>query len=218
MSWSSGKDSAWALYKARQIPEIEITALVCTINATHDRVAIHGTRRDVVQAQAAALGLPLIEVDLPYPCSNADYEARIGVATRSLSDDGLRDWVFGDLFLEDIRAYREARLEPLGLTGHFPLWGMNTTRLADDMIAMGLQANVVTLDPSKLPRELCGASFDRQFLSALPDGVDACGERGEFHTVVTDAPGFRSPVCLALGQTVERDDFIYSDFTLAPPD
>ncbi|MDK3073092.1 adenine nucleotide alpha hydrolase [Sedimentitalea sp. JM2-8] len=216
MSWSSGKDSAFALHEARSSGDFEIVALLSNFNALHDRVAIHGTRRDVVRAQAAALDLPLIEVDLPYPCSNADYEALMGAATRQLSDDGIRDWIFGDLFLDDIRAYRESRLAQLGLTAHFPLWGRDTDLLARDMISAGLRAQVVTLDPAKLPRGLCGACFDRAFLKALPDGVDPCGERGEFHTVVTDAPGFRTPVDLVLGATVECDGFIYSDFSLAP--
>lgn len=215
MSWSSGKDSAFALHEARTCGTFEIVALLASFNALHDRVAIHGTRRDVVRAQAAALDLPLIEVDLPYPCSNTDYEAAMGAATRKLSDDGVRDWIFGDLFLDDIRAYRESRLAPMGLTAHFPLWGRDTQGLADAMITAGLRARVVTLDPAKLPRGLCGARFDRQFLKALPDGIDPCGERGEFHTVVTDAPGFRTQIDVVLGETIERDGFVYSDFSLA---
>lgn len=215
MSWSSGKDSAFALHEARQNPALEIVALFSTFNESVSRVAIHGTRRDIARAQAVALGLPLIEVDLPDPCTNEIYEARVGTAIRALKKDGVHDWVFGDLFLEDIRAYREAQLAPLGLAAHFPIWGRETTRLARDMLAARLDARIVTLDPAKLPRERCGARFDAGFLDALPKAVDPCGERGEFHTVVANAPGFAQPLDLQRGDTVERGGFVYTDFTLA---
>jgi len=215
MSWSSGKDSAFALYEARKAGALDITALLSSFNETHDRVAIHGTRRAIARAQAAALGLPLIEVDLPDPCSNAEYEARIGDAVRRLADDGVRDWVFGDLNLADIRAYREGMLAPLGLTAHFPLWGRDTGMLAREMLAAGLQAHVVTLDPARIPADMCGARFDADFLARLPAGADPCGENGEFHTVVSHAPGFAAPLDLIRGETVTRGAFVYADFTLA---
>jgi uncharacterized protein (TIGR00290 family) len=214
MSWSSGKDSAMALHAARQEPALEVVALLSTFNESAGRVAIHGTRREVARAQAAALGLPLIEVDLPAPCPNAVYEARLGAATRRLRDDGVEDWVFGDLFLDDIRAYREAQLAPLGLAAHFPLWGRDTRALAQEMLAAGIDARIVTLDPQRLPRDLCGARFDAGFLAALPEGVDPCGERGEFHTVVAHAPGFAAALDLRRGATVEREGFVYTDVTL----
>lgn len=214
MSWSSGKDCTLALHRAREAGELEVVALLSTFNADAARVSIHGTRREVARAQAAALGLPLIEVDLPFPCSNADYEARMGAAIQGLRAKGVEDWIFGDLFLQDIRDYREAQLRAHGLRAHFPLWGADTRELADEMLAAGIRAHVVTLDPRKVPRELCGAGFDRAFLDRLPAAVDPCGERGEFHTLVADGPGFSAPLPLERGETVERDGFVYTDFTL----
>ncbi|MBV0891496.1 ATP-binding protein [Paracoccus sp. Z118] len=214
MSWSSGKDCTLALHRARHDPALEIVALLATFNETAGRVAIHGTRRDIARAQAEALGLDLIEVDLPSPCPNAEYEARIGAAALRLRDQGVRDWVFGDLFLDDIRSYREASLAPYGLSAHFPLWGADSAQLAQEMLEIGIDARVVTLDPRLLPADLCGSAFDRAFLDSLPPGIDPCGERGEFHTVVADGPGFARPLNLARGETVERDGFVYTDFTL----
>ena len=215
MSWSSGKDSAMALHMARQAGTIEVVALLSTFNEAADRVAIHGTRRDIARAQAAALGLRLVEVDLPDPCPNAVYEARIGAAMQALGADGVRDVVFGDLFLEDIRAYREAQLAPLGLTAHFPLWGRDTGGLAQEMLTAGIDARIVALDPARVPREFCGSRFDAGFLAALPKDVDPCGERGEFHTVVANAPGFAGPLGLLRDETVERGGFVYTDFRRA---
>lgn len=214
MSWSSGKDSALALHCARQNPELEVIGLLSTFNETADRVAIHGTRRAIARAQAAALDLPLIEVDLPYPCPNAIYEARVGAATRSLLADGVRDWIFGDIFLSDIRAYREAQLAPHGITAHFPLWGRDTSGLAREMLDVGIVAHVVTLDPTRLPQQMCGRVFDEAFIADLPGDVDPCGERGEFHTIVTHAPGFSRRLAVQRGETVLRDGFVYTDFTL----
>lgn len=216
MSWSSGKDSAFALHLTRQAGDREIVALLSTFNETHDRVAVHGTRRAIARAQASALGLPLIEVDLPDPCSNADYEARIGDAVQRMANDDVRDWVFGDLFLEDIRAYRETQLANHGARAQFPLWGMETAALSEQMLAAGLVAHVVTLDPSRVPRALCGAHYDADFLSRLPADVDPCGENGEFHTLVSDGPGFAAPLTFERGETVERGGFVYTDFTLRP--
>lgn len=206
-----------ALHVARQDPGLEVVALFSTFNADADRVAIHGTRRSIAQAQAASLGLPLIEVDLPFPCPNDVYEARMGEAVRRLKDEGVENWVFGDLFLEDIRAYREAQLLPLGLTPHFPIWGRDTRSLAREMLAAGIEGHIVSLDPRHLSPSLCGAPFDATFLDGLPTGVDPCGERGEFHTVVANGPGFSTPLALLRGETAERNGFIYTDFTLALP-
>ncbi len=216
LSWSSGKDSTFALHLARQDPGLEIVALFSTFNAEAGRVAIHGTRRAIARAQAASLGLPLIEVDLPAPCPNTVYEARVGAAIRSLQADGIEDWVFGDIFLEDIRAYREAQLAPLGLRAHFPLWRRETGTLAQEMLAAGIEAHIATLDPRHLPAETCGSAFDQGFLDALPEGVDPCGERGEFHTIVADGPGFAHRLDLQRGETVLRDSFAYTDFMLGP--
>ncbi|MGB2486248.1 MAG: ATP-binding protein [Candidatus Puniceispirillaceae bacterium] len=214
MSWSSGKDSAFALQAARQRPDIELVALVSTFNEMFDRVAIHGTQRKIAAAQAQSLGLPLIEVDLPYPCSNEDYDASMAACVNSLKSWNIHDWVFGDLFLEDVRAYREERLLGAGLTPHFPLWGMDTPQLAQQMLADGLVAHIVTLNPNKLPKELCGHPFNQAFLEQLPECVDPCGENGEFHTVVSFAPGFAAPLNLVQGETVEREGFVYTDFSL----
>ena len=216
MSWSSGKDCTLALHRARQQGTLDVVALLSTFNETADRVAIHGTRRPIARAQAQALGLPLIEVDLPDPCPNADYESRIGAAALRLKQQGIHDWIFGDLFLEDIRQYREARLAAQGLAAHFPLWGADTRLLAQEMLDLGIDARIATLDPRLVPRELCGSRFDRDFLDRLPPGVDPCGERGEFHTVVGYGPGFAAPLKLCHGETVERGGFVYTDFDLQP--
>ena len=205
-----------ALDVARKDRALDIVALVTTFNEDARRVAIHGTRREVARAQAAALGLPLVEVDLPDPCPNDVYEVRIGAAVRRLMADGVRDWVFGDLLLDDIRAYREAQLAPLGIGAHFPLWGRKTDGLAREILAAGIDARIVTLDPRRLPAALCGARFDAAFLDGLPGTVDPCGERGEFHTVVADGPGFAHPLDLVHGETVERGGFVYTDFKLEP--
>ncbi|MDJ1009626.1 MAG: adenine nucleotide alpha hydrolase [Paracoccaceae bacterium] len=214
LSWSSGKDSAWALHVARQTG-LAVTGLFTTVNETFSRVAVHGVRREVLRAQADAVGLPLTEVDLPYPCSNEVYEARTGAALARLVDEGLTDMVFGDLFLADIRAYREAQLKPFGITPHFPLWGRPTDALAREMIDGGTKAVVATLDPSKLPKALAGRDFDAGLLADLPAGTDPCAENGEFHTLVWDGPAFAQPVPLRKGETVERDGFVYTDFDLA---
>ena len=214
MSWSSGKDSAFALQAARQQTDIEVVGLVSTFNETFDRVAIHGTQREVAKAQAKSLGLPLIEVDLPYPCSNEAYEARIGACVNKLKSQNIYDWIFGDLFLEDVRAYREKQMEGTGLTPHFPLWGKDTQKLAREMLSAKLISHIVTLNPDKVPKDLCGSQYTQGFLDALPEAVDPCGENGEFHTVVSYAPGFAEPLQLQIGETVEREGFIYTDFSL----
>lgn len=214
MSWSSGKDSTLALHRARQDPALRVVALLSSFNESAGRVAIHGTRRVIARAQAAALGLPLVEIDLPDPCPNAVYEQRFAAAVDRLAAEGVQDWVFGDLFLQDIRAYREARLVPRGLRAHFPLWGADTATLAREMLAQGITAHVATLDPRHLPAHLCGAPYDAAFLDALPGAVDPCGEYGEFHTLVSDGPGFVRPLPLVRGITVERSGFVYTDFAL----
>ena len=214
MSWSSGKDSAFALQAARQKINIEIVGLVSTFNEAFDRVAIHGTQRQVAKAQAESLGLPLIEVDLPYPCSNEAYGARIGACVERLKSQNIYDWVFGDLFLEDVRAYREQQMEGTGLAAHFPLWGLDTQQLAQEMLSAKVIAHIVTLNPEKVPKDLCGSQYTQSFLDALPDTVDPCGENGEFHTVVSYAPGFSQPLQLQVGNTIEREGLIYTDFTL----
>ena len=211
MSWSSGKDSAFALHAAQQAGEVEIVGLLTTVSETHDRVAIHGVRDALLDAQIAAIGLPCLKVFLPTPCPNELYEARMAAATETLKGQGVTHMIFGDLFLADIRAYREANLAKAGMTGVFPLWGRETSALARAMIASGLVAHVATLDPSRLEPSFCGRTFDSAFLDALPATVDPCGENGEFHTFASAGPIFAKPIPIRTGVTVTRDGFVYTD-------
>ena len=214
MSWSSGKDSTFALAEARKNPEFEVVALVSSSNEAFERVAVHGTRRTIAEAQAEALGLPFIDVPLPNPCTDEIYQNRMGAAVKQLQDEGVVDWIFGDLFLEDVLSYRQSLFEPFGAILHTPLWGKDTKELARDMLDSGLEAYIVTLNPEKLPASLCGARYDEAFLAALPEDVDPCGEYGEFHTVVANGPGFAQGLSLERGEVVERGGFIYCDFLL----
>ncbi len=212
MSWSSGKDAAWALHRLRRQRAIEVVALMTTFNAAAGRVAMHGVRRKLVELQAHAAGIPLVAVDLPYPCSNADYEAAVCTALRKTADRyGIDAIAFGDLFLEDVRAYREKLVTPIGLEPLFPLWGSSTDALAREMIAGGLRAKISCVDPKQMPVAFAGRSFDEKLLTQLPEGVDPCGENGEFHTVVWDAPVFDVPLNVVLGEIVERDGFVFAD-------
>ncbi|WP_109484535.1 ATP-binding protein [Occallatibacter savannae] len=214
LSWSSGKDCAWALHLLRQEPDIEVVGLLTTVNAQFDRVAMHGTRRAVLEAQAAAAGLPLWQIPLPWPCPNDIYEQQMSEACRRAVAEGVNSVAFGDLFLPDIRAYREAQLQPTGLTPLFLLWGIPTKELALQMISGGLRAKVVCVDSGQLDRGFAGREFDTEFLRALPAGVDPCGENGEFHSCVYDGPMFSRAIPLEQSETVDRDGFIYSDFAL----
>lgn len=208
MSWSSGKDSAWALQEARGI---KVTALLTTITEPFNRVSMHGVRVSILEAQAASIGLPLVKVPIPFPCSNEEYASRMkGVMSRAL-DEGISAMIFGDIYLEDVRRYREEKLRPLGIRAIFPLWGMETRPLAERMIDDGLHAIVTCLDPRKVPRELSGRRFDRDFLATLPPDVDPCAERGEFHTLAVAGPMFSRSIPFSIGETVERDGFIFTD-------
>jgi uncharacterized protein (TIGR00290 family) len=215
LSWSSGKDSAYALHAVRGQGEVEVVGLLTSVGEEAERVAIHGVRREVLRAQAASLGFPLWEVPLPAVCPKAVYEARMAEALSRLREEGIGDVVFGDIHLADVRAYREAQIARAGLAGHFPLWGRETGGLAREMLGKGMAARVVTLDPERVPAGLAGARFDRAFLEGLPEGVDRCGENGEFHTLVTDGPGFERPLRLEAGEVVERNGYVYADFALA---
>ncbi len=215
ISWSSGKDCAWALHLLRQQPDIEIVGLLTTINAEFDRVAMHGTRRTILEAQAAAAGLPLWKVPLPWPCSNDDYEQRMAeVCTRAIREriDAI---AFGDLFLRDVRAYREKQLQNTGIEPLFPLWDIPTPELARSMIAGGLRATLVCVDSKQLDPTFAGREFEFDLLEELPPNIDPCGERGEFHSCVYDGPMFSHPIPLEPGEIVDRDGFIYADFKLA---
>ena len=211
LSWSSGKDSAWSLHLLRQDPSIEVVALVTTLNEKFDRVAMHAVRRDLLELQAASVGVPLWTVPLPWPCSNEQYEGRMrDLCTRAL-EAGVEAMAFGDLFLVDIRAYREKQLAGTGLRPLFPVWQLPTADLAQTMIASGLRAKITCVDPKALSAEFAGRDFDSQFLADLPQGIDPCGENGEFHSFVYDGPEFRQPIDVSLGEIVERDGFVFAD-------
>jgi uncharacterized protein (TIGR00290 family) len=211
LSWSSGKDSAWSLHVLRQQREYEIAGLLTTINAAADRVAMHAVRRELVEAQAASAGLPLWTLPLPWPCSNADYERTMREACARAVAEGIAAIAFGDLFLEEIRAYREKQLRNTGLQPLFPLWGLPTRALAEDMIAGGLRARLTCVDPKVLPSEFAGREFDLQLLHDLPPNIDPCGENGEFHTFCYAGPMFRAPIAIRSGEVVQRDGFCFRD-------
>jgi uncharacterized protein (TIGR00290 family) len=214
LSWSSGKDSAWALHVLRRGGGA-VAGLLTSVNETVGRVSMHGVREEILRAQADEAGLPLVTIPLPWPCSNEIYEARLRVAVDRAVADGFTHVAFGDLFLEDVRKYREDRLAGTGLTPLFPLWGMPTARLAREMIAGGLQARIATLDPRVMPRDLIGAAFDAALLEKLPASVDPCAERGEFHTCATAGPMFSRPLHVVTGEVVEREGFVYGDLRLS---
>jgi len=211
LSWSSGKDSAWALHVLRQQGTVEIAGLITTINSAFDRVAMHSTRRSLVELQAKAADVPLIPVPLPCPCSNADYESAMKSVCDQAVAQGVSAIAFGDLFLADIRAYRERQLSGTGLEPLFPLWQIPTDQLAQDMIRSGLRARLVCVDPKALTPDFTGRDFDEQLLRDLPAGVDPCGENGEFHSFAYAGPMFRQPIPIVSGERVERDGFWFAD-------
>jgi uncharacterized protein (TIGR00290 family) len=212
VSWSSGKDCAWALHLLRQQPDIEIIGLLTTVNSEFNRVAMHGTRQSILEAQAAAAQLPLWAVPLPWPCSNEIYEERMAEACRRAVSERVDAIAFGDLFLEDVRAYREKQLAPTGIEPLFPLWDIPTGELARAMITGGLRAKLVCVDSKQLDPSFAGREFDTALLRDLPAGIDPCGEHGEFHSCVYEGPMFRHPIALEAGETVDRDGFIYANF------
>lgn len=215
LSWSSGKDSAWALHLLRQSSELEVVGLLTTVNQRFDRVAMHAVRTELLRAQADAAGLPLWEIQLPWPCSNAQYEAEMSLAVGAARERGVSVMVFGDLFLEDIRAYRVEKLSGTGIRPHFPLWGLPTDELSRAMIRGGLEARLTCVDPRSVPRELAGRAFDEALLRDLPAGVDPCGEQGEFHSFAHAGPMFARRIPIEPGEIVERDGFVFADLKLA---
>ena len=215
LAWSSGKDSAWALHTVRQSMEFEVVALLTTINSTHQRVAMHAVREALVELQAAAAGVPLVKVPIPSPCTNEEYERAMSGAMEKAQAEGVRHVIFGDLFLADIRAYREKHLASCAMTPVFPLWLRNTRRLAEEMLAGGLSAFLTCVDPRKLDREFAGRRFDAQLLRDLPAEVDPCGENGEFHTFATAGPMFSRQIPVSVGEIVERDGFVFADLVSA---
>jgi uncharacterized protein (TIGR00290 family) len=211
LAWSSGKDSAWALHVLRRQPGVTIVGLLTTFNEAAGRVSMHAVRRELVEAQAAATGLPLWPVFLPWPCSNQDYEDRMRAVCAKARLDGVQGMAFGDLFLEDVRQYRERQLSGSGLEPLFPLWQRDTAALAREMLEAGLRAKVTCLDPRKLAPCWAGREFDTEFLAALPEHVDPCGERGEFHTFAYAGPMFTRGISVSTGAVVERDGFVFAD-------
>lgn len=211
LAWSSGKDSAWALHTVRLAGEYDVVALLTTVNRTHGRVAMHAVRESLLEMQAEAVGLLLVKVAIPAPCSNEIYEAAMSEAMARARDEGVRHVIFGDLFLEDIRAYREKQLAACGMIPVFPLWGKETRRLAEDMLAGGLRAYLTCVDPRQLDRAFAGRRFDAELLAEFPAQVDPCGENGEFHTFACAGPMFRAEVQVTVGEIVERDGFVFAD-------
>ncbi len=216
LSWSSGKDSAWSLHVLRTRQDAEVVGLLTTINEAYSRVAMHAVRVELLEAQAKAVGLPLWKIPIPSPCSNAEYEAAMLAAIQRAKAEGINTFAFGDLFLEEIRRYREECLRGTGISPLFPIWASPTRELVREMIDAGLRARVTCVDPKQLPASFVGREFDAQFLADLPPNVDPCGERGEFHTFAYDGPMFRYPVPVQLGEIVEREGFVFAD--LLPQD
>jgi len=211
LAWSSGKDSAWSLHVVRERGELEVVALLTTVNQTHARVAMHAVRQSLLETQAAAAGLPLRIVPIPSPCPNQAYERAMVVALSRARSEGVTHVIFGDLFLDDVRRYREENLAKCGMTPVFPLWGVPTRRLAEEMIASGLRSYITCVDPQKLDKSFAGREWDATLLGDLPLSVDPCGEYGEFHTFACAGPMFSKPIAVRRGEIVERDGFVFAD-------
>lgn len=214
LSWSSGKDSAWALHTLRQNPQIELAGLFCTVNQAFNRVAMHGVRVELLQRQADRLGLPLQIIDIPYPCSNEQYAQVMSEFVTQARAAGVTHFAFGDLFLEDVRRYREERLQGTGISPIFPLWGSDTRELSQTMVVAGLRSVLTCVDPKQLSKDFAGRIFDATLLRDLPADVDPCGENGEFHSFAFDGPMFAQAVDFTLGETVARDGFVFTDLLL----
>ncbi|MFN0124178.1 MAG: ATP-binding protein [Blastocatellia bacterium] len=213
LSWSSGKDSAWALHLLRGRDDLDIVALLTTVNESAGRVAMHAVRAELLHSQADCAGLPLWTVDLPWPCPNEEYEKRMRAVIARAHAAGIEAIAFGDLYLTDVREYRERMLAGTGIAPLFPLWDMPTDALAREMIAGGLRAQITCIDTRVLPATLAGAEYNAEFLAALPAGTDPCGENGEFHSFAFAGPMFSQSVAISVGETWECDGFLYTDLT-----
>lgn len=218
LSWSSGKDSAWALHLLRRNPDVECIGLFTTVNREFDRIAMHAVRSTLLNAQAASIGLPLDVIPIPYPCPNETYEAAMAAFVEVAKRRGVTHFAFGDLFLEDIRRYREAKLAGTGIEPLFPLWGLPTRALAEEMVAGGLRAFITCVDPKQAPHEWAGRLFDAAFIDAMPSGIDPCGERGEFHTFVCNGPMLGNPIEVVVGEIAEREGFVFADLLPRVPE
>jgi len=214
MSWSSGKDSAWALFQLQQNPEINLVGLFCTVNKEFDRVAMHGVRVELLRKQAESIGLPLDIIEIPYPCGNNEYEYIMGQFVEKAKGKNIVHFAFGDLFLEDVRAYREEKLKDSGISPIFPIWGISTEKLSRKMINSGLKIVITCINPKQIPIEFIGKEYNDNFLNALPDTVDPCGENGEFHSFVFDGPMFKEKINIVVGDIVYRNKFIFADVLL----
>jgi uncharacterized protein (TIGR00290 family) len=211
IAWSSGKDSAWALHEARRTNEFDIVGALTTVTDTFGRVSMHGVREELLHAQLDAAGLPAVVVRIPFPCPNEIYEQKMAAAMAAAKARGITHIMFGDLYLEDVRAYRETRLKDIGMIPVFPLWQRPTAGLAREMIEAGVEAHLATVDLKTLPASFAGRRFDLDLLNALPAGVDPCGENGEFHSFVSAGPMLARKIAVSVGETVERDGFAYAD-------
>ena len=211
LAWSSGKDSAWTLHVVRERGEYDVVALLTTVNRTHNRVAMHAVRESLLEAQAAAAGLPLVIVPIPSPCPNEQYERAMASAMSRAREEGVTHMIFGDLFLEDVRRYREDNLAKCGITPVFPLWEIPTRQLAAEMMAGGLRSFITCIDPRKLDKSFAGREWNAALLADLPPSADPCGENGEFHTFACAGPMFRAPIPVRPGEIVERDGFVFAD-------
>lgn len=211
MSWSSGKDSAWALHTLQQDPNIDVVGLFCTVNKAFERVAMHGVRIELLQRQADSIGLPLEILEIPYPCSNSNYEHIMGKFVRRAQENSIEHFAFGDLFLEDIRNYREEKLKDSGITPIFPIWGIPTEQLSRTMLNGGLRTVITCIDPKQITEDFAGREYDEAFLTSLPENVDPCGENGEFHSFVFDGPMFKEQIDIRVGDIVHRDGFVFAD-------
>ena len=214
--WSGGKDSAMALHMLLERPDVRVAALLTTVTETYDRISMHGVRRELLLQQAESIGLPLHEVRIPPQCVNPIYEARMEEALRVHYAESVRTVAFGDIFLEDLRAYREKNLARIGMTALFPIWKRDTRELIREFQENGFRAIAACVDPKVLDRSFAGRELDASFFRDLPDGVDPCGENGEFHTFVFDGPIFRNPIGVRVGEIVERDSYIYADLMPSP--
>jgi uncharacterized protein (TIGR00290 family) len=211
LSWSSGKDSAWTLHVLREASDVEVVGLVTTVNEQAGRVAMHAVREALLERQAESAGLPLWKVPLPHPCPNLAYEAAMTKLLARVRAEGIDAMAFGDLFLEDVRRYRETQLDGSGVEPLFPIYGNDTAALAREMLANGLSAWITCVDPRQLPPAFAGRRFDADLLADLPETVDPCGERGEFHTFASEGPMFQVPISVRVGETLERDGFVFTD-------
>jgi uncharacterized protein (TIGR00290 family) len=211
ISWSTGKDSAWALHVLRQNSEIEIVGLFCTVNKVFDRVAVHGVRIDLLRQQAQSINLPLHIVYIPYPCSNEEYENAMKAFISKTEEMGIEYFAFGDLFLENVRSYREKLLHGTGIKPLFPIWGTSTDSLSRQMISSGLKAVITCVGQKHLTSEFVGREYNESFINEIPKHIDPCGENGEFHSFAYDGPTFRYPIEIALGEIVFKEDACFID-------